>query len=80
MLVGLQNEQVENSFLEIKKYLTRAVDALSKIDPENKDNHKEIFDRLELEINNFNTMKLIQRMTRLAGTAIGLASSIKGLF
>lgn len=80
MLVGLKDEQVENSFLEIKKYLTRAVDGLREIDPENKDNHKEIFDRLELEIDNFNTMKLIQRMTRLAGSAIGLASSIKGLF
>ncbi|HEY8930918.1 MAG TPA: hypothetical protein VIM55_17070 [Mucilaginibacter sp.] len=80
MLVALKDEEVENSFLEIKKYLTRAVDGLKEIDPENKNNHKEIFDRLELEIKNFNTMKLIQRMTRLAGSAIGLASSIKGLF
>lgn len=80
MLVGLKGEHIENSFLEIKNYLLRAADGLSKIDRSNKDNHKEIFDRLELEIKNMQTMKLIQRMTRRAGGIIGLTSSIKGLF
>ncbi len=80
MMVGLKHEKVEDSFLEIKKYLSRGVEALSRIDPQNKSNHKEIFDCLELEISNFQSMKLIQRMTRLAGSAVGLVASIKGLF
>ncbi|SEO09675.1 hypothetical protein SAMN05192574_105288 [Mucilaginibacter gossypiicola] len=80
MLIGLNNEQIEESFLEIKKYLDRGVSALSKIDPQNRDNHKEVFDCLEMEIKNFQSIKLIQRMTRRAGNILGLVSSIKGLF
>ncbi len=80
MLIGLKGEHIEISFLEIKKYFESAVEALSRIDLQNKDNHKEIFDCLELQIRNFQSMMLIQRMTRKAGNIIGVASSIQGLF
>ncbi|OGC08310.1 hypothetical protein A2V82_02205 [candidate division KSB1 bacterium RBG_16_48_16] len=45
--VKLRNERVEKSFLEIKKYIKSAVEALQKIDEENYQNHIEIFQQLK---------------------------------
>lgn len=80
LLIDLNEETIEQGFIELKTYIQSAVDALKKIEPENKNNIAEIFDNLEGNVRSTRTMSKVKRVTKNAGGLIGLISSIKGLF
>ncbi len=48
--VALKEEKMENGFIEIKKVIQDAVDAIKEISPENKKNFQEIFNMVEINI------------------------------
>ena len=48
--ISLIEDKIEESYLEIKRYLTRAVDTLKPIKDENKGNSKELFDLIETDL------------------------------
>lgn len=77
LLIELYEEQIELAFIELKKYIEKAVKALNKIDPENKKNIQEIFNCLENEVKSEKVNRKIKRITKNAGGIMGLISSIK---
>lgn len=79
LLIDLKEEEIERGFLELKGYLKKAVSALEKITPENKQNVAEIFDCLERELKSARTIRKIKRFTKNAGEILGLVSSIKSI-
>lgn len=50
LLVSLKENRLEEAFIELKETIASAVTALSRIKPENYDNHKEIFQQVILEV------------------------------
>lgn len=50
LLVSLKEKRLEEAFLELKETVANAVTALSRIKPENYDNHREIFQQLRMEV------------------------------
>lgn len=80
ILIDLKEETIEQAFLELKEYISKAVYALKQITPINQQNSKEIFDCLEREIESAHSLRKIKRVFKNAGNVLGLISSIKGLF
>lgn len=80
LLIELKEEEIQSAFLELKEYIKRAVDALKRIAPENRDNIREIFNNLELEVKNAKKMRSIKRRLKKVGDIVGLVSSLKGIF
>ena len=80
LLVELKEEEIEKTFLELKDYLKEAALALKKIAPKNKQNLKEIFNCLELELNSAARARKVRRVTKDAGKIIGFFSAIKGMY
>lgn len=80
LLIELNEETIEQGFIELKAYIQSAVDALKKIEPQYKHNVAEIFDNLEGNVRSTRTMSKVKRVTKNVGGLIGLISSIKGLF
>lgn len=80
LLIQLDEETIEQGFLELKSYIQSAVETLEKIENENKFNIDIIFDNLESNVKSTKSMRKFKRVTKNAGGLIGLISSIKGLF
>lgn len=53
-VVSLKQEKLEEAFLELKMQIKNAVIALSRITPENYNNHKEIFDQVKFSVQGAN--------------------------
>jgi hypothetical protein len=78
-LIQLDESQIENSFLELKKYIKVAVDALIQIEPSNRNNLKEIFDLVDMNVKAERQSIVAKRGIKKL-TSIGeLASTIVGL-
>ncbi len=76
LLIDLKEQEIEKAFLELKNYLTRAVSALERIAPENKQNIGEVFNCLEEEVKFVRKTKgMVQNAVRIKD----LLSSIKGI-
>jgi len=80
LLIELREQLIEPAFLELREYISRAVEALKRIQPENKQNIKEIFDCLEREVRSAHSIRRFKRVARAAGRIVELISSIKGLW
>ena len=52
---------MEDSFIELKKLITVCVDVLKKINKENSQNYKEIFDLIEIKMKANKNAKIIKR-------------------
>lgn len=78
-LIQLEEQEIEQAFIELKNYLSKAVETLKMISKENKGNSKEIFSLLESTVVGERTkviaIKRIKKITNLAE----LASTIGGL-
>ena len=79
LLVDLKEQEIEKAFLEMKNYLNKAVSALKKITPENKQNVREIFNCLEAEVKSLRTARKIKRIVQNMLSVKDLLSSIKGI-
>ena len=80
LLIELREQQIEPAFLELRDYIQRAVDALTRIEPENNANINEIFDCLEREVRSGRSVRKFKRIAKAAGGISELLSSIKGLW
>lgn len=76
LMVELREEQIEPAFLELTDYITRAVEALKRIQPENKRNIREIFDCLEREVQSARNTRRFKRVAKGAGGIAELISLI----
>lgn len=79
ILIELDSEAIEDSFLELKKYLVKTVEVLKKISHENRNNHVEVFSLIESEVKGIRSRKMMLRRVKKIISAIELASSIIGL-
>jgi hypothetical protein len=80
LLIELREQEIEPAFLEMQEYIIRAVEALRRIQSENKGNIKEIFDCLEHEVRSARNVRRFKRVAKGAGGIVDLISSIKGLW
>lgn len=80
LLIELEEEKIEDSFIELKDYIKKTADLLKNITSENKNNYQEIFDLIEREVNSLRNSKKIKRVKKEAGNIISLISTIKSLF
>lgn len=80
LLIELKEELIEPAFNELKEYFKISVEALKQIKPENRNNSKVVFDRLERKVKSTSQIKKIKRAIKNGGNIIGLISSVKGLF
>ena len=76
LLIELEEERMEDSFIELKKLITVCVDVLKKINKENSQNYKEIFDLIEIKMKANKNAKIIKRVTKTAGKVINLAAAV----
>lgn len=79
LLIELKEEMIESAFLELKEYLNSSVDALKQISPGYRDNIKEIFDNLEINVKHTQSIRSAKRVLKNVGNITGLLSAIKGL-
>lgn len=59
-VVALQQEKLEEAFLELKSQIKTAVDSVSKVTPDNFKNHKEIFNLIKLRVEGENSRNFIK--------------------
>ncbi|WP_295673061.1 hypothetical protein [uncultured Mucilaginibacter sp.] len=74
LIISLRATLIEESFLELKKYISAACDALEAIDDDYKENYKEIFDQLELSVKK---IKQIGNIKRVLGQGKSILSILK---
>ncbi len=79
VLIQLDSDKIEDSFLELKLYIQTAVETLRKITEENKNNSKEIFGLVESNVKSARKLLVIKRkaqtflsVTELVGKIVGL--------
>lgn len=80
LIVQLEEETVEQSFLELKNYIGTAVEALKLIKDENRGNYDVIFDRLAENVAAKKSNLKVKRVQKKFGSIVGLLAAIKGLF
>lgn len=78
-LIELKEEFIESSFIELKGYIQAAVDALSKIMEENRNNNEEIFDLVRGNVKHIKSIKIIKKVSKKIVSFTELFSSILGL-
>ena len=78
-LIELDENHIEASFLELKGYITTAVEALKMITNENKQNHKEIFQQVAGNVKSLRTAIVAKRIAKKLTSITELASSVVGL-
>jgi hypothetical protein len=78
-LIELNEEEIGPAFLELKTYIKSAVDALKKIEDENKENHQEIFELVKGNVRSERSIKVAKRTVRKITSLTELASTIAGL-
>ncbi len=61
IVVKLDQEQVETSFLELKNLITRAVSSISEVSSKNYENKQEIFNLIETTITQYKNLKIITK-------------------
>lgn len=79
ILLDLNEQQIESSYLELKEVIKAAVNALKNITLENEQNYIEIFNCLENEVKSNHKLRKIKRFAKNSGNIISLIASIKGL-
>ncbi|WP_316846512.1 hypothetical protein [Pedobacter psychrodurus] len=79
ILVGLNAERLEDSFLEIKTYILSAVKALKTISSDSKGNHSEIFNQLEGNVRQTRTFKIIREIGSKGFDILSIVSSVAGI-
>ncbi|WP_460679017.1 hypothetical protein [Mucilaginibacter koreensis] len=77
LLISLKATLIEDSFLELKKYISAASEALKMIEEENKSNYKEIFDQLELSVNKIKQIASIRKWFNEGKSLLGLLKLLK---
>jgi hypothetical protein len=80
LIIQLEEETVEQSFLELKEYIGVAVGALRQIKDENRGNYDVIFDQLTGSVKAKKSNLKVKRVRKKFGSVIGLIAAIKGLF
>ena len=79
LLIELKEKTIEESALEIQEYIQSAIDGISKVTNENKKNYKEMFDLISQNVSARETKNHIKRVSKDAGSVVGLVSSVVGL-
>jgi len=79
ILIQLDEEKIEDAFLELKNYIRKTADVLSKITEENRNNSKEIFDLIEHEVKTARNSKVLKRRFKKLTSVAELGSTIIGL-
>ena len=79
LLIKLKQKNIEDSFNEIKGYIESAVQSLSKVEEENKQNFKEMFDLIAGNVQSEYSKNEIKRVIKDAGPVIGLLSAFRKL-
>lgn len=79
-LIELGEEKIEESFIEIKKFLTSAVEALKDVHEENYKNIEVIFDNLKDNIEATNLGIKFSKAKSSIGSLISLVASLKKIF
>ena len=80
LLIELEEEDIQLSFLELKYYITEAVTSLKIISPENKQNIRKMFNYLESKVKRANKKRRIMRILKKGGNIINIIISFKDLF
>ena len=62
--IELKNEKLEEAFLELKEYITEAVDQLKKVHPRFFTNRQEIFNELKRAITQKKNLKVISKFIK----------------
>ena len=79
VLIEINSRDVDLAISDLKDILNSAIYALDQIAPENKNNHKEIFDSVERSIESTHSWNLIYRRTKKLGTLVDWALRITGI-
>ncbi|WP_145860817.1 hypothetical protein [Pedobacter suwonensis] len=78
VMIGLNEEKLEDAYLEIQSYIRSAVKALAKIEPESKGNFQEIFNQLEGNVKQNRNARVIRKFTKKGVNLLGIVSSVVG--
>ncbi|WP_162549939.1 hypothetical protein [Hymenobacter nivis] len=78
-MIELEENLIEQSFLELQGYITVAVEALKKISIENKDNSEEIFHLVNLRVGDMRDRRTIGKVLKKITSVAELGSAIMGL-
>lgn len=74
--VGLQENKIEEGFIELQHFIKESVESIQQISPDNKENYSEIFKMLEVSVNSAVWWKKAAKTTK---TIIGIKKFF-GLF
>jgi hypothetical protein len=78
-LVQLEKTRIEESFEELKNYISKAVEALKGVAPEYKGNHTEIFALLKDAVKGERTKIVARKAIKTATSIAELGSTLMGL-
>lgn len=78
-LIQLDEQNIENAFIELKLYIQSAATALESVNRENRNNRAELFDLVDMNVKSLRNgivakrgIKKITSIAELAGTIVGL--------
>ncbi|MEN0054483.1 MAG: hypothetical protein AAGC65_12490 [Mucilaginibacter sp.] len=77
-LIELSEERIEESFGELKIYITKTVEVLKGISPQYVANNKEIFDLVKAEVKGIRRMTIIKKGIKTLTSAYEIGSTILG--
>lgn len=76
-VVALNDQKLEDSFLELKFHIKNAVDSVSIVSKENYNNHQEIFNLIKSDVKNGKTLRFIKtKIVPKFGTVFSLVKTI----
>ncbi len=78
-MIELEENLIEQSFLEIQGYINTAVEVMKNIDEDNRDNSKEIFDLVNLQVGDMRNRRTARKVLKKITSVAELGSAIMGL-
>ncbi|WP_375418191.1 hypothetical protein, partial [uncultured Hymenobacter sp.] len=78
-MIELEENMIEQSFLELQQYISAAVNVLKNIDEENRNNSKEIFHLVNLRVGDMRSRRTARKALRRITSVAELGSTIMGL-
>jgi hypothetical protein len=78
-IIQLDEQNIENAFLELKLYIQTAATALENVNRENKNNRAELFDLVEMNVKSLRSGIVTKRGIKKITSIAELASTISGL-
>lgn len=78
-MIELEENLIEQSFLELQGYIDNAVEVLKNIDEDNRGNSKEIFDLVSLRVGDMRNRRTARKVLKKITSVAELGSAIIGL-